>query len=197
MNYDCKPEDSRESALIFENAQSSPFENYESFGFNQRIETILFDKPGLEDVNHVKSNRLITLDLSEGVKQTVFSLSGIYPAGDLLTKMRLLNFEVYQNDNPSLVKANIDTDLLILDYADREEGVAKLTIRGTYLDGQILDTPFKITIDPTEVANHWLPVFNKHQWDKLQKSEPVQEVEAFFGGHYTSEKDLVIQKNWL
>lgn len=140
---------------------------------------------GYEDF--VVHNSPIEISIEQGEATTTFDLSEIHPAGDLLAQMGFLNFEVADNDNPELVTAQIDQTCLTLEYADQESGDANLTVRGTYLDGSVHETPFEIHVKSAEgeaesnAGNPWVPVsYNEMSLDQeaehfaLQEASPLE-----------------------
>lgn len=99
----------------------------------------------------------IVINVDRDLSETAFDLSEIYPASDILAQMGLINFELIDNDNPDFVSAQIDDVYLNMQYTQDDIGEANLMIRGTYLDGKVYETPFKIQSVVTTFYNPWIP----------------------------------------
>jgi cyclophilin family peptidyl-prolyl cis-trans isomerase len=77
---------------------------------------------------------------------TVFSnFAGINNI-NLIRRSDRLTFSVVANDNPGLVTASVAGNNLTLTYAAGQTGTANITIRATDLEGQFVETTFKVTV---------------------------------------------------
>lgn len=113
-------------------------------------------------------NSPVTITVEDTRQITYFDLSEVFPAADIMASMGFLTFEIVNQQDMQIAQAAINEIFLELECLKEAKGEINFIVRGTYLDGSVYDTPFRIEIAPSadtcfhsplseEIKNPWFP----------------------------------------